>query len=107
MKLQQIANKQAHILHTRNSDSMILFSYETPVARYDLENDELLVLTTEGINQWLIDNGQRTARTATEERKNFPTTTRHVTEFKRILTDMNLLSGVTNMVLVNNPEHIL
>jgi hypothetical protein len=82
------------------SESMILFSYETPVAEYRQDIDVLTILTTEGINRWLIYNGRET-------RKNFPTTTRHINEFKRILSDMQLLDSETTVTETNEPTEVM
>jgi hypothetical protein len=85
MRLEQIGNKKAHILHVDNGDGRSvwryeLFSYETPVACYDVPNGSLLSLDKDGINQWLRAHGR-------PELTKTPTTTRHINLFRMWLAD--------------------
>lgn len=95
MRLEQIGNKQAHILHVDNGDGSTvwkyeLFSYETPVAVYREDVDSFLFLNKDGINQWLRAHGR-------PELTKTPTTTRHINLFKKWLFDRGLFDSSTHV----------
>lgn len=95
MRLEQLGNTKAYIIHVDIGDGSTywkyeLFSYETPVAVYREDTDSFLSLDKDGINQWLRVHGR-------PELTKTPTTTRHINLFKKWLADRGLYDSDTHV----------